>query len=189
VAFLYSCTCARDSLFSCSYGEHCRCHYQRKASWSDAGDSRREIQMQPLQKCIRGTDLGSRYRLCAVERIALALRKVRVIAQISPAVARRPSSTSSLRHSMPPADPLDFTDGYASSLRDRRRKSSGVQLGPTAKLSNPSCFMSGVRPIGLSARAAGRRISTRFCRSRTTASGSSISGDGSLVGLDSVTKS
>jgi hypothetical protein len=63
VAFLYTCTCARDSLFSSSYGEYCRCHYQRKASWIDVGDSQREIQLQPLQKCIRGTYLGSRYRL------------------------------------------------------------------------------------------------------------------------------
>jgi hypothetical protein len=53
------------------------------------GDSRRELQLQPLQKCIRGTNLGSRYRLRAVERIALALRKVRVIAQMSPAAAKR----------------------------------------------------------------------------------------------------
>jgi hypothetical protein len=34
----------------------------------------------------------------------------------------------------------------ASSLRDRRREASGVQLGLAAKLSNPSYFMSGVRP-------------------------------------------
>ena len=42
--------------------------------------------------------------------------------------------------------PAEGLLGYASSLRDRRREGSGVQLGPTAKLSNPSCFMSGVRP-------------------------------------------
>jgi hypothetical protein len=41
--------------------------------------------------------------------------------------------------------PAEGLLGYASSLRDRRRQGSGVQLGPTAKLSNPSCFMSGVR--------------------------------------------
>jgi hypothetical protein len=42
--------------------------------------------------------------------------------------------------------PAEGLLGFASPLRDRRRKASGVQLGLTAKFSNPSCFMSGVRP-------------------------------------------
>ena len=33
--------------------------------------------------------------------------------------------------------------GYASSLRDRRREGSGVQLGPTAKLSNRLVYVGG----------------------------------------------
>jgi hypothetical protein len=42
--------------------------------------------------------------------------------------------------------PAEGLLGCASSLRDRRRKASGVQLGRQAKLSNPPCLMSGVRP-------------------------------------------